>query len=81
MEKRLVLRGFAAGAVGGLLCFIFARLFAEPVIHAELHPIQNLVKPVAPLGGDKQIDLAARVGVAQNELFLCLVKACASAPH
>ena len=32
MEKRIILRGLLAGAVGGLLAFIFARIFAEPVI-------------------------------------------------
>lgn len=32
MEKRLIARGLAAGAAGGVLAFVFARLFAEPVI-------------------------------------------------
>jgi predicted cobalt transporter CbtA len=32
MERRLILRGFLAGAVGGLLAFVFARIFAEPLI-------------------------------------------------
>lgn len=32
MEKRLIARGVLAGAVGALLAFLFARLFAEPVI-------------------------------------------------
>lgn len=32
MEKKLILRGLIAGAVGGLLAFVFARIFAEPVI-------------------------------------------------
>jgi hypothetical protein len=32
MEKRLILRGVLAGAVGGLLAFVFARIFAEPQI-------------------------------------------------
>lgn len=32
MEKRIILRGILAGAVGGLLAFVFARIFAEPVI-------------------------------------------------
>ncbi|WP_037915346.1 CbtA family protein [Actinacidiphila yeochonensis] len=32
MEKRLILRGVIAGAVGGLLAFVFARIFAEPQI-------------------------------------------------
>jgi hypothetical protein len=36
MEKRLILRGFAAGALAGLLGFIFARIFAEPIIQASI---------------------------------------------
>ena len=32
MEKKFVLRGVAAGAVAGLLSFVFARILAEPVI-------------------------------------------------
>ncbi len=32
MEKRLILRGLAAGALAGLLAFVFARIFAEPQI-------------------------------------------------
>jgi len=32
MEKRLILRGLLAGAVGGVLAFLFARIFAEPQI-------------------------------------------------
>jgi predicted cobalt transporter CbtA len=32
VEKRLIGRGLLAGGVGGLLAFVFARTFAEPVI-------------------------------------------------
>jgi hypothetical protein len=32
MEKRIIVRGVLVGALGGLLAFIFARIFAEPVI-------------------------------------------------
>jgi hypothetical protein len=37
MEKRLLLRGFGAGALGGLLAYIFARIMAEPVIQAAIN--------------------------------------------
>jgi hypothetical protein len=37
MEKRLILRGVAAGGIAGLVCFIFARIFAEPVIQAAIN--------------------------------------------
>ncbi|MGW6276197.1 CbtA family protein [Kribbella sp. NPDC055071] len=36
MEKKLILRGVIAGAVGGLLAFVFARIFAEPQIQAAI---------------------------------------------
>lgn len=36
MEKRLILRGVLAGAVGGLLAFLFARIFAEPEIQRAI---------------------------------------------
>ena len=32
MEKRIIIRGVLVGALGGLLAFVFARIFAEPVI-------------------------------------------------
>src|SRR5262245_14711538 len=36
MEKRLILRGFGAGALGGLLAFIFARIMAEPMVQKAI---------------------------------------------
>ncbi|GAA3525024.1 CbtA family protein [Amycolatopsis ultiminotia] len=36
MEKKLILRGLLAGALGGLLAFVFARIFAEPQIQAAI---------------------------------------------
>jgi hypothetical protein len=36
MEKRLILRGLMAGAIGGLLAFVFARIFAEPQIQKAI---------------------------------------------
>jgi phosphate/sulfate permease len=32
MEKRIIVRGLLAGAVGGVLSFVFARIFVEPVV-------------------------------------------------
>ena len=37
MEKRLILRGFGVGALGGLLAFLFARIMAEPVIQSSIN--------------------------------------------
>ena len=36
MEQRLILRGLASGALGGLLAFVFARILAEPVIQRAI---------------------------------------------
>ncbi len=36
MEKRFILRGFGAGALGGLFAFIFARIMAEPIIQQAI---------------------------------------------
>jgi MFS family permease len=36
MGQRLILRGFASGALGGLLAFVFARVLAEPVIQRAI---------------------------------------------
>ena len=37
MEKKIVLRGMLAGFVGGVLAFVFARIFAEPKIQAAIN--------------------------------------------
>ncbi|MBO1753873.1 CbtA family protein [Allobranchiibius sp. CTAmp26] len=37
MERALILRGALAGAVGGFLAFVFARIFAEPQISAAIN--------------------------------------------
>ena len=36
MEKRLILRGFGVGALGGLLAFLFARIMAEPMVQKAI---------------------------------------------
>jgi Probable cobalt transporter subunit (CbtA) len=36
MERKLILRGVLAGVAGGLVAFVFARIFAEPVINAAI---------------------------------------------
>jgi Probable cobalt transporter subunit (CbtA) len=36
MEQRFIVRGFAAGALGGLIAFVFARIMAEPVIESSI---------------------------------------------
>jgi hypothetical protein len=36
MEKQLIGRGVLAGALGGLLAFVFARIFAEPLIQKAI---------------------------------------------
>ena len=36
MEKRIIFRGVLVGALGGLLAFIFGRIFTEPVINRAI---------------------------------------------
>jgi len=36
MEKRIIWRGLLAGAAGGLLAFLFARVFAEPQVQSAI---------------------------------------------
>ena len=36
MEKKIILRGVFAGAIAGIVSFVFARIFAEPVIQAAV---------------------------------------------
>ncbi len=36
MERQFILRGMLVGAVGGILAFVFARIFAEPHIQAAI---------------------------------------------
>jgi putative cobalt transporter subunit CbtA len=36
MEKRIILRGFGVGALGGLLAFVFARVMAEPFVQKAI---------------------------------------------
>ncbi|MDN3358795.1 CbtA family protein [Actinomadura sp. DC4] len=36
MERRFILRGLLVGAIGGVLAFVFARIFAEPQIQAAI---------------------------------------------
>jgi hypothetical protein len=60
LDRRLILRGLLAGAVGGLLAFIFARIFAEPQIQAAIDyeggrdEAQNALDKAAglPVSGD-----------------------------
>ncbi len=36
MERRFIVRGLLAGAIGGILAFVFARIFAEPQIQTAI---------------------------------------------
>ncbi|GAA4502993.1 CbtA family protein [Actinoallomurus oryzae] len=36
MERRFIVRGLLVGAIGGILAFVFARIFAEPQIQAAI---------------------------------------------
>jgi uncharacterized membrane protein len=57
MEKRLILRGLIAGAMGGLIAFVFARIFAEPLIQQAIDYEGN--RDAAQEALDKAAGLAA----------------------
>lgn len=57
MEKKLLLRGVLAGAAGGVLAFVFARIFAEPVITAAIR--YQTGRDAAQAALDKAAGLAA----------------------
>ena len=52
MEKKLILRGFLAGAVGGVLAFVIARVFAEPLIGRAIDYEEGRAAAEAALRGD-----------------------------
>ncbi len=59
MEKRLIARGLLAGAAGAVLAFLFARLFAEPVIG----------RAIAFEDGRTEVEQASGVHEHGTELF------------
>jgi putative cobalt transporter subunit CbtA len=72
MEKRIILRGFGAGAFGGLLAFIFARIMAEPFIQKAIDyesgrdAAQNALRTAAGLAVEPEgMDVFSR-GVQRN---------------
>jgi predicted cobalt transporter CbtA len=60
MEKRIIARGLMAGAIGGVLAFLFARTFVEPVIARALE-----FEEVHEQGHDHGVELFTR-GVQAN---------------
>jgi hypothetical protein len=81
MEKKIVLRGVLAGAIGGLLAFVFARIFAEPQIQAAIDyesgrdAVQSALDkaqglPVEPPGPDIfSRTIQANVGIGVGMVF------------
>jgi predicted cobalt transporter CbtA len=59
VEKRLIARGLLAGALGAVVAFVFARLFAEPVIG----------RAIAFENGRTEVEHAAGVHEHGTELF------------
>jgi predicted cobalt transporter CbtA len=57
VERKLILRGLLAGACGGLLAFVFARLFAEPVIQQAVD--YESARDAAQAALDKAVGLPA----------------------
>jgi hypothetical protein len=65
MERKFVLRGLAAGALAGLLSFVFARIFVEPVIARAIN--YESARDAAQATLDKAAGLP--VAPAGTELF------------
>jgi hypothetical protein len=71
MEKRIIWRGVLAGAIGGLLAFVFARIFAEPQIQQAIEYEEG--REHAQLALDQAAGLTAEH--AHNEVFSRAVQA------
>jgi hypothetical protein len=60
MERRIILRGFGVGALGGLLAFVFARIMSEPFIQKAIDyesgrdAAQNALRRAAGLAVDPE---------------------------
>lgn len=65
MERRFIVRGLLVGAIGGILAFVFARIFAEPQIQAAIDYESGRDAAQAVL--DKAAGLAPES--AESELF------------
>ncbi|WP_377272784.1 CbtA family protein [Peterkaempfera sp. SMS 1(5)a] len=71
MEKRIIWRGLLAGAIGGLLAFVFARIFAEPQIASAISYESG--RDAAQAALDKAAGLPADMG--DPDLFSRAVQA------
>ncbi len=71
MAQRLLLRGVLVGAIAGLLAFVFARIFAEPVINRAVDYESG--RDAAQSGLDKALGLP--VYPADPEIFSRTVQA------
>jgi hypothetical protein len=71
MERKLILRGVLAGAVGGLLAFVFSRIFAEPQIQKAID--YETGRDAAQMALDKAAGLA--VEAAHPDVFSRAVQA------
>ncbi|GGF50407.1 hypothetical protein GCM10011519_25440 [Marmoricola endophyticus] len=71
MEKKLILRGALAGGLGGLLAFVFARIFAEPLIQQAIDYEEGRGEAQEKL--DRAAGLA--VGGHEHEIFSRTIQA------
>jgi hypothetical protein len=71
VERRFILRGLLVGAIGGILAFVFARIFAEPQIQAAIGYESGREAAQAVL--DRAAGLPAEV--ADHELFSRTIQA------
>jgi predicted cobalt transporter CbtA len=60
MEKSIIWRGILAGAIGGLLAFVFARIFAEPLIQQAVDYEEGRSHALEQAGGHEHADVFSR---------------------
>ena len=80
MEKRLILRGLIAGAIGGLLAFAFSRIFAEPQIQKAIEyesgrdaAQQALDKAAGLAGSSEEMEVFSRTVQANVGIGVALI--------
>src|SRR3954468_5804156 len=74
MERKLVVRGMLAGALAGLLVFLFARIVAEPQIRAAIdyENGRDALSKAADTGGGSEVfsrTVQANLGLGAGMVF------------
>ena len=88
MERRIIGRGLLAGALAGVLAFLYARVFIEPVISRAIDYESGRGDAHAAMTGMSELDMevvtrsrAGRCSSAQLERVLGCRQALRRVPH